>query len=795
MPFLEDLQNQIMFFDGAMGTMLQQAGLQAGEKPEEWNFTRPETIQEIHTAYLRAGCQIISSNTFGANSIKMGECAGEAVARGVTLARQAVDQWGRPNCYVACDIGPTGKLLQPIGDLSFQEAYDAFAQMVREGEKAGADLILLETFSDTLEIKAALLAAKENSKLPVAATMIFDAQGKLLTGANIPGVVALLEGLGADAIGMNCGLGPDQFEMLLPAFLEYSSLPVIVNPNAGIPRTENGQTVFDVPPETYAASMERMARRGARLLGGCCGTTPAHLEAMVKICRDLPPLPVTQKKQTLVSSYSKTVEIGEKPVIIGERINPTGKKLMKQALREKDLTYVVREGLMQKDHGAHILDVNVGLPEIDEKEMMDRVLFDLQSVIDLPLQIDSSSPQVLESALRAYNGKAMVNSVSGKRESMEAVFPLVAKYGGVVVALTLDENGIPETAEGRLAIAEKIVRTAASYGIQPKDIVVDALTMTVSSATDAAKVTLEAVGLIKEKLGVRTILGVSNVSFGLPQREILNAGFYTLALYRGLDAAIINPASEAMMRAYYGYLALMGLDTNFDAYIHKFSQAETSVPAVQSANQAASLYDAVLCGLKAEAAGAAKVCLGLGKEPLKIINEELVPALDVVGKGFEEGTVFLPKLLMSAEAAKSAFEVIKEHLTRLGKMQEKREKIILATVKGDIHDIGKNIVKVLLENYGYDVIDLGKDVAEEKIVEEALKNQVQLIGLSALMTTTVLHMESTIQMLKKAKPDCKVMVGGAVLTQEYADQIGADFYGKDAMASVYYAQQLFHHTT
>lgn len=795
MPFLEDLQNQIMFFDGAMGTMLQQAGLQAGEKPEEWNFTRPETIQEIHTAYLRAGCQIISSNTFGANSIKMGECAGEAVARGVTLARQAVDQWGRPNCYVACDIGPTGKLLQPIGDLSFQEAYDAFAQMVREGEKAGADLILLETFSDTLEIKAALLAAKENSKLPVAATMIFDAQGKLLTGANIPGVVALLEGLGADAIGMNCGLGPDQFEMLLPVFLEYSSLPVIVNPNAGMPRTENGQTVFDVPPELYAASMERMARRGARLLGGCCGTTPAHLEAMVKICRDLPPLPVIQKKWTLVSSYSKTVEIGEKPVIIGERINPTGKKLMKQALREKDLTYVVREGLMQKDHGAHILDVNVGLPEIDEKEMMDRVLFELQSVIDLPLQIDSSSPQVLESALRAYNGKAMVNSVSGKRESMEAVFPLVAKYGGVVVALTLDENGIPETAEGRLAIAEKIVSTAASYGIQPKDIVVDALTMTVSSSKDAAKVTLEAVGLIKEKLGVRTILGVSNVSFGLPQREILNAGFYTLALYRGLDAAIINPASEAMMRAYYGYLALMGLDTNFDAYIHKFSQAETSVPAVQSANQAASLYDAVLCGLKAEAAGAAKAYLDLGKEPLKIINEELVPALDVVGKGFEEGTVFLPKLLMSAEAAKSAFEVIKEHLMRLGKTQEKREKIILATVKGDIHDIGKNIVKVLLENYGYDVIDLGKDVAEEKIVEEALKNQVQLIGLSALMTTTVLHMESTIQMLKKAKPDCKVMVGGAVLTQEYADQIGADFYGKDAMASVYYAQQLFHHTT
>ena len=795
MPFLEDLRNKIMFFDGAMGTMLQQAGLQAGEKPEEWNFTRPETIQEIHTAYLRAGCQIISSNTFGANSIKMGECAGEAVARGVTLARQAVDQWGRPNCYVACDIGPTGKLLQPIGDLSFQDAYDAFAQMVREGEKAGADLILLETFSDTLEIKAALLAAKENSKLPVAATMIFDAQGKLLTGADIPGVVALLEGLGADAIGMNCGLGPDQFEMLLPVFLEYSSLPVIVNPNAGMPRTENGQTVFDVPPELYAASMGRMARRGARLLGGCCGTTPAHLEAMVKICRDLPPLPVIQKKRTLVSSYSKTVEIGEKPVIIGERINPTGKKLMKQALREKDLTYVVREGLMQKDHGAHILDVNVGLPEIDEKEMMDRVLFELQSVIDLPLQIDSSSPQVLESALRAYNGKAMINSVSGKRESMEAVFPLVAKYGGVVVALTLDENGIPETAEGRLAIAEKIVSTAASYGIQPKDIVVDALTMTVSSAADAAKVTLEAVGLIKEKLGVRTILGVSNVSFGLPQREILNAGFYTLALYRGLDAAIINPASEAMMRAYYGYLALMGLDTNFDAYIHKFSQAETPVPAVQSANQAASLYDAVLCGLKAEAAGAAKVCLGLGKEPLQIINEELVPALDVVGKGFEEGTVFLPKLLMSAEAAKSAFEVIKEHMMRLGKTQEKREKIILATVKGDIHDIGKNIVKVLLENYGYDVIDLGKDVAEEKIVEEALKNQVQLIGLSALMTTTVLHMESTIQMLKKAKPDCKVMVGGAVLTQEYADQIGADFYGKDAMASVYYAQQLFHHTT
>lgn len=788
MTFLEALQEKILFFDGAMGTILQEKGLKPGELPEYWNLHYPEQIKEIHGAYLDAGCNIVKTNTFGANALKIREQDVEEIVRkGVSLAREAVAEHGGEG-FVAMDVGPTGKLLRPLGDLSFDRAYEVFAQMCRAGEEAGADLILIETMSDTYEAKAALLAAKENTFLPVVVTMIFDETGKLLTGADIPAAVAMLEGLGADAIGMNCGLGPHQFAELLPQWLKNSSLPVVVNPNAGMPKSVAGKTVFEITPEEFAAVMRQMGEMGARCLGGCCGTTPAHLGAAVTACEGLAPKPITRKKKTVVSSYAKAVEIGKKPVIVGERINPTGKALLKQALREDNIDYILREGLTQQQKGAHILDVNVGLPEINEVQMMTKVIEELQGVCDLPLQIDSSSPEVLEQALRYYNGKAMVNSVNGKKESMEAVFPLVKKYGGVVVALTLDERGIPDTAEGRLEIARKIVETAQQYGIEKKDIVVDALTMTISSEKGAAETTLEAMQMIKKELGVKTILGVSNVSFGLPRREVVNAAFYTMALRAGLDAAIINPSAEAMKNAYLAACALMGYDENYEEYLAAFGgEAPAAKPA---AKEKLGLRDAIIGGLKDAAHEAAKE-LVRKRAALDVINGELIPALDVVGQGFEKGTVFLPRLLMSAEAAKAAFDAIKEHLVNTGAEQEKREPIVIATVKGDIHDIGKNIVKVLLENYGYDVIDLGKDVHEDKIVEAVLKSGAELVGLSALMTTTVANMGQAISALRKASPDCKIMVGGAVLTQEYADQIGADFYGKDAMASVHYAQKLF----
>ncbi len=790
MTFIEALDKRLLFFDGAMGTMLQSRGLAAGEQPELWNLSQPDVIRDIHLAYLRAGCQIIKTNTFGANGLKIPKQTKEVIRAGVKIAKEAVSLQGG-NGWVAFDVGPTGKLLKPLGDLDFEKAYDVFKEMCLAGADAGADLILIETMSDTLEAKAALLAAKENTGLPVVVTMIFDEQGKLLTGADIPGVVALLEGLGADAIGLNCGLGPHQAAELLPQFLTYSSVPVVVNPNAGLPRTVDGETVFDIGPDEFAEAMRNMAALGARLIGGCCGTTPEHLAKMAEVCKTVAPRRIEKKNYTVVSSYSKTVMIGEQPIVIGERINPTGKKLFKEALRNADIGYILREGLAQQDKGAEILDVNVGLPEIDEERMMSRVVFELQSVLDLPLQIDSADPKVLERALRQYNGKAMVNSVNGKKESMDAVFPLVKKYGGVVVALTLDESGIPETPEGRLQVAEKIVETAAAYGIDKKDIVVDALTMTVSSSADAAKNTLASLKLIKETLQVKTILGVSNVSFGLPQREGINATFFTLALYSGLDAAIINPCSEAMMRIYYSYLALTGQDPNFETYINTFSAASPQ-PAKQEGTAEISLYEAIVRGLK-DKAGEAAAQLVQTEDALKIIDGQMIPALNEVGRGFEAGTVFLPRLLMSAEAAKSAFSAIKEHLIKAGAVQQKKEKIVLATVKGDIHDIGKNIVKVLLENYGYDVIDLGKDVDEKEIVRAAQENDVQLVGLSALMTTTVANMKKAIEELRSALPSCKVMVGGAVLTPEYATMIGADYYGKDAMAAVYIAQKLFHH--
>ena len=808
MGIKERLGKELLFFDGGMGTLLQAEGLAPGELPETWNIRHPKKVEKIHRKYYEAGSDVVLTNTFGANACKFHDesySLEEVIKAAVENAKKAREDGvtdGR-EAYVALDMGPTGKLLKPMGDLDFDEAYGAFAEAAILGEKYGADLVHIETMSDTYEVKAAVLAAKENTDLPVFVTMIFDEKGKLLTGGDVPSVVAMLEGLRVDAIGMNCGLGPEQMLPILEEMRRYSSLPIIVKPNAGLPKQKNGETYYDVNPGEFARIMQNIVEKGACVIGGCCGTTPEHIRQMTGMCAGMKVLPTEKKQDTIVSSYGQAVILGEKPLIIGERINPTGKKRLKEALKTQDVDYILKEGIMQQDKGAHILDVNVGLPDIDETAMMECVVKELQSVTSLPLQIDTVDPQAMERAMRIYNGKPMINSVSGKQESMDAVFPLIQKYGGVVVGLTLDENGIPQDAEGRVQVAGKIIEEAARYGIDKKDIVIDVLTMTISSEKDGAKVTLEALRKVREIYGVRTVLGVSNVSFGLPRRPVINSYFYAMAMQSGLSAGIINPASEDMMKAYRSYLALMGYDENCGGYIETYAgtketvtvSATETVTASRFTNTGAeatamTLQYAIERGLKEEAHKITREQIKT-RDPLAIIQEDLIPALNVVGDGFEKGTIFLPQLLMSADAAKIAFAVIKDVMADSGKEEEKKEKIILATVKGDIHDIGKNIVKVLLENYGFEVVDLGKDVPPEVIVERALRDDIRLVGLSALMTTTVVSMEETIRQLRVAKPACKVMVGGAVLNQEYADMIGADFYGKDAMQSVHYAQELF----
>lgn len=787
MTIREEIGKRILFFDGGMGTLLQEQGLQAGELPETWNLKNPEPIIQIHKAYLAAGADIILANTFGANRFKYGEDLEKIVTAGVANAKKAVAESGK-KAYVALDIGSTGKLLKPMGTLDFEEAVGVFAEIIRVGEKAGADLILIETMSDTYELKAAVLAAKENSTLPIMATVIFDESKKMLTGASPQVVVSLLEGLGVDALGINCGLGPKQMKEIVKELLKYASIPVIVNPNAGLPRSENGKTVFDVGAEEFAEDMEEIVTMGAWFAGGCCGTTPAHIQAMVEKCKEITPVPITPKNYTFVTSYSTAVELGGRPVIIGERINPTGKSKFKQALRDHNIDYILEEGVKQEDSGAHILDVNVGLPEIDEAAMMETIVYELQSIMPIPLQIDTTNMEAMERALRIYNGKPMINSVNGKAEIMEQVFPLVKKYGGVVVGLALDEDGIPDTTEGRLAIAEKIYQTGEKYGISRKDIVIDALVMTMSTNNESAKITLDTVKEITAR-GGKTVLGVSNISFGLPQRELINAAFFTMAMNNGLSAGIINPNAKAMRQAYDTFCVLGGYDAQCMNYIENYAVTDAPNVAAKPAAAKLNLTDSIIKGLKDQAYRATEEELKT-KEPMEIINGELVPALDVVGQGFEKGTMFLPQLLMSAEAAKAGFEAIRQYVQSHGEAQEKKATIVIATVKGDIHDIGKNIVKVLLENYGYEVIDLGKDVPPEKIVETVVDKHAPLVGLSALMTTTVVNMEESIKELHKEAPWCKIMVGGAVLTQEYADMIGADFYGKDAMQSVYYAERL-----
>lgn len=804
MNIREDLKNKRLFFDGGMGSLLQAKGLKPGELPETWNILHPEVVEEIHLAYLNAGTDIVTTNTFGVNRFKYKKeenySVEEIVTAAVGLAKSAVAKAGHG--YVALDMGPTGKLLEPYGTLKFEDACDVYKEVVRAGAAAGADLVIIETMGDSYELKAAVLAAKEASDLPIFATVTMDEKGKMLTGGNVESVTALLEGLGVDVIGLNCGLGPVQLLPLIKRMAEIASVPVMVNPNAGLPRSEGGNTVYDIDSDVFAEAMKVIAESGVSILGGCCGTTPEHIKKMYAVCKDLPVPVVSDKGRTVISSYSHAVEFGGAPVIIGERINPTGKPKFKQALKDHDLSYILNVGVAQQESRADVLDVNVGLPGIDEPATMVDVVKELQSVLDLPLQIDTSNIQAMEQAMRIYNGKALINSVNGKKEVMDAVFPLVKKYGGVVVALCLDEDGIPETADGRIAVAEKIYRTAAEYGISKKDILVDALCMAVSSDKNGALVTLETVRRIRDEFGGKTVLGVSNVSFGLPMREHINSAFFLMALQNGLSAAIINPNSEAMMAVYDSFMVLSAQDENCSAYIGVYAEKEAAKKAAKQApvqiekhiekkesdGAASALKKSIIRGMSQAAEVAAREALG-SDDALTIINREMIPALDEVGKGFEAGTVFLPQLLMSAEAAKAAFAVMKEKMAADGVAQEKRGKVIIATVKGDIHDIGKNIVKVLLENYSFEVIDLGRDVAPEAIVECAVKEHAPVVGLSALMTTTVPAMEETIKLLREQAPWVKIMVGGAVLTEDYAAAIGADRYCKDAMASVNFAME------
>ncbi|MBQ9760001.1 MAG: homocysteine S-methyltransferase family protein [Clostridia bacterium] len=796
MNFKEFLQNHIVYLDGGMGTLLQARGLQPGEHPERWNLTHPEVIVDIQRQYYDAGSHVVCTNTFGANALKFDSAELEAIVRAaIENARTAGKESKGTQCkFVALDIGPLGKLLKPLGDLDFEDAVSIFAKTVKLGVKYGADLIVIETMNDSYETKAALLAAKENSTLPVIVTNAYGEDGKLMTGASPEAMVAMLEGMGADAIGANCSLGPRQLAPIAERLLACALVPVVLKPNAGLPKSVDGKTVFDVDPNEFASEVSALLQKGVRVAGGCCGTTPDYIYALTQKTAGYTPVPLTKKAQTVVSSYTHAVTFGQSPILIGERINPTGKKRFKQALLENDMDYILSEGVNQQEKGVHILDVNVGLPDIDEVSMLKNAVVELQAIIDLPLQIDTADVTAMEAALRRYNGKAMINSVNGKTESMRAIFPLVKKYGGVVVALTLDEKGIPSTSEGRVAIAERILSVAAEYGIEKKDIVFDTLAMTVSADTSAAKVTLAALREIKERLGCHTSLGVSNVSFGLPNRDAVNGIFFALALENGLSAAIMNPYSADMQKTYYAYRALKDLDTNCADYIQNAEQfataTVTSTPPIKPSEACGSeLQRAIVKGVRERAGEITKELLKT-VDPLEIVNGEIIPALNSVGEGFEKKTVYLPQLLMSAEAAKCAFESIKSFVSVSGTQSAKKGSVVIATVHGDIHDIGKNIVKLLLENYGYDVVDLGKDVSVEAIVKKTLELHAPLVGLSALMTTTVPAMEDTIKALRREAPWCKVVVGGAVLTREYADRIGADRYAKDAMEAVRYAEEI-----
>lgn len=780
------IKNNIVYLDGGMGTLLQKSGLQPGELPEHWNISHPEVIREIHKNYYDSGSNVVNTNTFGANTLKFSiDELDEIICHAVKNADEARKASpGEQEKFIALDVGPTGKLLKPLGDLDFEDAVKIFAETIRLGVKYGVDLITIETMNDSYETKAAVLAAKESSDLPIIVTNAYGENGRLMTGANPAVMAAMLEGMGVDAIGANCSLGPKQLMDVMDELLKYCSVPVAFKPNAGLPKSDGKVTYYDVDADEFAQDIKLSVENGVRIVGGCCGTTPEYIKKVCELTRGMKPKEIEKKTYSVCTSYNKAVFFGEKPILIGERINPTGKKRFKQALLENDIGYILQEAVNQQAKGVHVLDVNVGLPRIDEAQMLTTSVCELQCVTDLPLQIDSSDPVAMESALRRYNGKAMINSVNGKEENMNAIFPLVKKYGGFVVALTLDEKGIPSTVEGRMKIARKILLTAALYGINKKDIIFDPLAMTVSADKMSAVTTLETVKKITEQLGCNTSLGVSNVSFGLPSRELVNAAFFTTAMENGLSAAIMNPYSARMMEVYYSFNVVKGLDDNCMDFINFASQQEVQ-PTVKH-ESSLTLKEAIEKGLKEKSSEITTAMLG-ENAPLDIVNSHVIPALDDVGRRFEEKKLFLPQLLMSAEAAKASFEVIKAAMAADGN-SVKKGNIVIATVHGDIHDIGKNIVKLLLENYGYNVIDLGKNVPPETVLNAVIENHAPLVGLSALMTTTVPAMEETVKLVKEKAPWCKTVVGGAVLTQDYADKIGADKYAADAMESVRYAE-------
>lgn len=788
--------NRILIFDGAMGTMLQERGLKAGQFPELLNITSAELIEDIHREYLEAGADVVSANTFGANLFKaesVGRPLEDLIVPAVKAAHRAVSACGGRK-FVALDIGPCGRVLQPTGDLSFEEAVELFARTVRVGSEAGADLILLETFTDLYELKAAVLAARENSSLPVLATMSFEENGSSFFGTGLESMVLTLEGLGVQALGLNCSLGPKQLVPLVEKIMALSSLPVILQPNAGLPVVRDGVGGYDVTPGEFALYARDFARQGVRIVGGCCGTTPRHIaetRGAVEEVTSAWPGVASRKLGSAICTPSKVVRFGDDAVIIGERLNPTGKRALQEALRAGDVGYLLREAVKQQEQGAHVLDLNVGLPDIDEAAMLARAAREIQGVVDLPLQLDSSNCAALEAAARCYNGKPLINSVNGKKESLEMVLPIVKKYGAAVLGLTLDDDGISETAEGRLAVARRIVEAAEAIGIPRQDVLIDCLVMTASAQQRQAAETLRAVSLVKEELGLKTVLGVSNVSFGLPRRPAVNRTMLAMALAHGLDAAIMNPGDEGMAETVAAWRVLTARDEGASQYISRFAVLENSGQReAVAAGEKISLAHAVARGLKDEAARAARELLA-AMPPLEIIEKEIVPALDVVGREYEAQRLFLPQLIKSAEAAKSCFDALRGALERsVDEGTGKKQKIVIATVYGDIHDIGKNIVKVIMQNYNFEVIDLGRDVPPQRVAEAAAASGTKLVGLSALMTTTVASMKETIELLREKCPGVRIIVGGAVLTQELAEFAGADFYARDAMESVRLAKAI-----
>ena len=780
-------EGNFLLFDGAMGTMLQNAGLKTGELPETYNITKPEILTRIHREYVEAGADVITTNTFQANELKLKDCeysVEEIIDAGVALAKKSGAK------YVALDIGPLGQLMEPTGTVTFEQAYEIFKRQVIAGAKAGADIILIETISDIYEAKAAVLAVKENCDIPVFCTLTYQEDGRTFVGTDPMTGTIVLDGLGVDAHGVNCSLGPKELKPIIDEVLKYAKAPVMIQPNAGLPKIRDGETYYDISPEEFTEFVEYIAQSGAVIFGGCCGTTPEFIRAMRKMLDGMTPRKTTPIKLTTATSGSKTVVFDDVTTVIGEKINPTGKKKLKEALRTNNLDYIIGEAIDQTNAGADMLDINVGLPEIDEAEMIKKVIREVQGVVNLPLQVDSSDINAIEAGVRIYNGKPMINSVNGKKEAMEKIFPIVKKYGALILGLALDETGIPETAEGRLEIARKIVDTAVSYGIPKEDVLIDCLVLTASAQQAQVKETLKAIRLVKQELGVKTVLGVSNVSFGLPNRDMINSNFLAAAFGAGLDAPIINPMSQAMMDTVNSFRVINNEDMDSMYYIENYSNAEMSKDIGNVNSEDRTLKEIIIQGRKEESA-AKTIDMLKTMEPLEVVNEHFIPALDIVGDRFESGKIFLPQLIQSAEAVKKAFVIIKDHIEKSGEKKTSKGKIVVATVLGDIHDIGKNIVSMLLENYGFDVIDLGKDVPIQLVVDTVRDNDVKLVGLSALMTTTVTSMGDTIKALKEAKLDCKVMVGGAVLNEEYTDMVNADFFAKDARESVKIANKFF----